>query len=1107
MRLVFWLLLFCLWSGEMVGMELAKSFPIDSISNFSIEIVKIEPTCKSDSVRFYIKAIGIFEDSLNFDVAFITNGAKSPVFSQKDGRNYILSTFLPKSGNIFITATDVKGITFTLTRSVSSIPKYQEPKSILTSILNSSESKSTGIINGSFSDGSSPYKITLLNNSKTEEVVLTTERKFSFDSLSSGTYKIKITDACNNSDSSTVTVKADCKLAFKSKPKGSFDCKSNGKIDWSLTVEPTTSIQAYAILQGSIQPRIDIESNGKGTEFEKTELKAGVYQVVIQGDMCNFFDTTIVLSAPNSPIITSDVKSINCSNDNIGEITLTVSGGLPPYKYKWNDNANTSNQRTKLDLGTYTVIVTDSASCSTTGTYKITRIPKPVLSVNPASANPTVVTLKCAGDKNGEVTLVVNPTRTYTYIWSDGKTGQTRSDLAKGEYKVKARDGQQATCESNELTITVKEPDSLKLTLDPITNPTCPSNNNGTITAKVTGGTSSYTFSWTGGKTTQTITSLVEGSYTVMVTDKNGCGSVIASTTLMAPKGPIITDPRIQDIICSSENTGRIDVTVSGAVSYSWTNAQNIVVGTAEDLIGVPSGIYTLKVTDAKGCITTKSETITQTLPPKNITYINGNVSCKGSKDGKIEFKIGAGEPAVTFRWYDGDTLNKAISNLGAGAYGLTITNVENRCTTSQLLKVEEPPEALKSNGIKILTRSTCNDKEEGSIEVNPTGGWGGYTYQWFKDGIQLPDRGNRIKASSGKYKVVIQDSIVCMVMDEVDLNVEGNLFYNLYPTKETYSSTISPNLLKEAWDDPELTLPLAPNSDFTLFGTKEKIDTLWLLDEFAGVVLSTKKVGKNLPNDTASLIIVYGADLVDRAYKLWNRKQASSISPITVQPKPDIGGRIWILEWKNAGFFNELDEFGSAASAINFQLWIYEKTKNLELKFGTSTPNALPNPSLLFNGKSGPMIALVKGYNFQNDTYKDLWYLRGAANNPTPQVLRNGKLQEFNETLDSHPVSNQVYRFCAVAPVRFAPDPIPEIEIKVTPNPTYERATVKFSPLLQPAQVWVSDQLGRKVLLEKELAIGDTEITLNLQGLPKGIYLIHLNGAQRTQVHKVIKQ
>lgn len=1102
MRLVFWLLLFCFWSGEMVGMELVKSFPIDSTSNFSIEIVKIEPTCKSDSVRFYIKAIGIFEDSLNFEVAFTTNGAKSPVFSQKDGRNYILSTFLPKSGNIFITATDVKGITFTLTRSVSSIPKYQElTPSIQTSILNSYRLKKSGIISGKFSNGAAPFNI-LLYNEKNEVITSLKQetRDFSFGSLSADTYKVQVTDACQNTTKSE-NIKIDsCTLPFTSRPTGTYTCTNKGTIQFRLSTAGS-KVTANAI--SKVLNKEFLFSLAMNNQFIVSDLAPGDYQVVVQGESC-IFDTLITLSSPASPVITkAEKEDINCSNDNIGKITLTVTGGRLPYKYKWNDNADTSNQRTKLGNGTYIVTITDAASCSITDTFNIIKIPKAVL-----SANSTAVTLKCAGDKNGEVTLMVNPTtRTYTYAWSDSNTNQTRKDLAKGEYKVKAIDGQLAACESNEITITVTEPARLTLELES-KDPICPSNNNGTITAKVGGGIAPYTYAWIGGKTTQTITSLVAGSYTVTVRDKNGCELVSDSKKLEAQNGPTIPDPRIQNIICSSENIGSIDITVSGAVSYSWTNAQSKVVATTEDLTDVAEGAYTVIVTDANKCTTTKSFEITRTSPPKNITYMNGNVSCKGSKDGKIEFLLKVGEPAVAFQWYNGDTQNKAISNLGAGEYGLTITNVENKCTTSQLLKVGEPPEALKSNGIKILTRSTCNDKEDGSIEVNHSGGWlGGYTYQWFQDGKLLPDKVNKIKASSGKYKVIIQDSKGCMVMDEVDLNVEGNLFYNLYPTKETYSSTISPNLLKEAWDDPELTLPLAANSDFTLFGTKEKIDTLWLLDEFAGVVLSTKKVGKNLPNDTASLIIVYGADLVDRAYKLWTRKQASSISPITVQPKLDVGGRIWILEWKNAGFFNELDELGSATSAINFQLWIYEKTKNLELKFGTSTPNALPNPSLLFNGKSGPMIALVKGYNFQTDTYKDLWYLRGAANNPTPQVLRNGKLQEFNETLDSHPVSNQVYRFCAVAPVRFATDPIPEIEINATPNPTYERTTVKFSPLLQPTQVWVSDQLGRKVSPLQELIAGTTETELNLQGLPPGIYLIHLNNDQHTQVHKVIKQ
>jgi hypothetical protein len=126
----------------------------------------------------------------------------------------------------------------------------------------------------------------------------------------------------------------------------------------------------------------------------------------------------------------------------------------------------------------------------------------------------------------------------------------------------------------------------------------------GTINANPVGGQGPYTYLWSNGQTTQTVNGLIAGTYTVVVTDNLGC-TVSGSATITQPAAPILLQETHVNVLCFGNNTGSIDVTVSGGTlpyTYLWSNG-----ATTQDLSNLIAGTYSITVTDANGCISVMS--------------------------------------------------------------------------------------------------------------------------------------------------------------------------------------------------------------------------------------------------------------------------------------------------------------------------------------------------------------------------------------------------------------------------------------------------------------------------------------------------------------------
>jgi len=367
-----------------------------------------------------------------------------------------------------------------------------------------------------------------------------------------------------------------------------------------------------------------------------------------------------------APVLTLSLDKINvsCNGGSDGSIDISISGGNPPYSYDWS-NGYTTQYINGLTSGIHSVVVTDSKGYTITESITITE--PVVLSTTLYGSDVT-----CNGISNGAVNLTVTGgTDPYTYQWSNSSISEDINNLSAGLYKVTISDANGCTKKDS---ITISEPTVLSLSITGI-DITCNGGSDGSVDLTVSGGTSSYSYSWSNGATTEDISDLSANTYTVTVTDNNACSDNISITLTQPPALSLVLSGT--NLICYGDNDGAVNLTVTGGTApylYSWSNGS-----TTEDISDLLANDYTVTVTDDNACIKTNNITITQ---PDSIelTLIRSDEALSYS-DGAINLTVNYGIEPYTYNWSNGAT-TEDISNLSANTYTVTVTDANNCIVT-----------------------------------------------------------------------------------------------------------------------------------------------------------------------------------------------------------------------------------------------------------------------------------------------------------------------------------------------------------------------------------------------------------------------------------------
>ncbi|WP_232817805.1 Ig-like domain-containing protein, partial [Winogradskyella tangerina] len=215
------------------------------------------------------------------------------------------------------------------------------------------------------------------------------------------------------------------------------------------------------------------------------------------------------------------------------------------------------------------------------------------------------------------ITSPLGPEFEYALNGGNYQSSTDFTGLAEGTYSISVKSGFTECPLENALSITLS---NLELS-GSVTDVLCRTEATGAIDINVGGGEPPYTFSWNNGDTTEDLSNVIAGNYTVTVTDANGC-TISQNFTINQPSQQLSSTRAIEDVLCNGDNTGSIDLTVSGGTapySYLWSNGE-----TTEDILNLTAGTYTVTITDANGCTTTNSGTVTEPVAiPCQITVDN----------------------------------------------------------------------------------------------------------------------------------------------------------------------------------------------------------------------------------------------------------------------------------------------------------------------------------------------------------------------------------------------------------------------------------------------------------------------------------------------------
>ena len=460
--------------------------------------------------------------------------------------------------------------------------------------------------------------------------------------------------------------------------------------------------------------------------------------------------------------ITATIAGDTCAT-NSGAIDLSVSGGTSPYTYIWS-NGSTNQDLSGLVAGTYTVTVTDNAGCSSAKSYT-------VASIGSGSLNASisiVAGVTCPGGADGELLANVSGgTSPYQYMWSNSLQTAGIDKLSAGTYDVTITD--QVGCEDI-ASITLTDPADWNLNINVSTPISCFGGNDGKLTAVPSGANGGYSYLWSTGSTSQTATGLSQGSYSVTVTDNQGC-TTTGNASISQPNA-ISTVLTATDESCNGQGNGAVSATVSGgtgAYSYSWSNG-----GSGTSITSLASGQYVLTVTDANGCI--KSDSATVSAPPILSASISTTqaILCAGATNGILTASATGGTSPYTYLWSNGAT-NAIASGLGAGTYQVTVTDA-NGCQNTASVTLSAPAGILAT--ITITDSINCFGAATGSLTASASGGTPGYTYVWSNTDLGPVSTG----LLAGSYFVVAQDANGCAdtafvtLTEPADLVVGANI-------------------------------------------------------------------------------------------------------------------------------------------------------------------------------------------------------------------------------------------------------------------------------------------------------------------------------------------
>lgn len=568
---------------------------------------------------------------------------------------------------------------------------------------------SNGSINGGASGGQPPYTFSWSNGATTEDIA----------NVPAGNYILTVTDAngCSNTLSVDVT-------------------NNNPPINLTATVVAnTTCTGGNGSIDLSVNPPGSYTynwSNGATTQ-DISNLPPGNYTVTVSaGGSCTAESSFNVPDDPNEPTPSAVPTQSSCDFSN-GSINASVTGGVAPYTFIWSNGATTEDLA-NVPPGSYSLTVTGANGCTRVLTVEVTNN-NPPINVS-ATTMPNTV---CNASPNGSIDVTVNPPGSYTYTWSTGATTQDLTGVGPGSYTVTVSAGGSCT---QVATFEVPANPNQPMVSSTVVNTSCDFPN-GSINISVTGGPTPYTYAWSNGATTQNISNLLAGTYTVVVTSPNGCtGEAVITVANQNP--PINISGNILPVTtCNANPNGSIDLSAGplNNYTYTWSNG-----ATTQDINNVTFGFYSVTVSAGGSCTEVASFTIPFEPNQPNLIFSSVNNANCGLPNGSVDLSVNGGVPPYTYMWSSGQ-VTQDLNNITEGSYGVTVTGA-NGCTSAATIDVpnDDIPVFIDAN---VMGKTSCL-VNNGSITLMVTPSTAGVQWSTGSSSLTL------VNLAPGDYTVTV---------------------------------------------------------------------------------------------------------------------------------------------------------------------------------------------------------------------------------------------------------------------------------------------------------------------------------------------------------------
>lgn len=443
-----------------------------------------------------------------------------------------------------------------------------------------------------------------------------------------------------------------------------------------------------------------------------------------------------------TPQLEVESDNISCFDENDGSITLTVEGEDDPYTVLWSDGS-TELDRNGLAPGTYSVTVTGANGCPASETVILTEPELLTVSIDVDNVN-------CFGGTDGSITAIVSGgTPDYSYTWNNGNFPDQASleNVGIGQYDLLVTDANGCTASTSAVV-----EDMVPLEVEVDAQADC-ENGSGDLIATVISGEAPYQFLWSTGSTDSLLIEVDPGSYTLTVTDANGCETV--ESTSFTIGDPLVLDLTATDVSCTDGNSGTITVTVleggTAPFTYLWNDPM---MTTDATLSGVGMGTYTVTVTDANGC----TETATATVDGADALQLSISTTpagCFGENNGMATVSTGStGVAPFTYAWSNGATTTD-IDGLTAGMYTVTVTDAAG-CSAVASTNISSSTEIE----FDLLVKNVfCNGGTSGGASIeNISGGTAPYTILYSTNTTDAVVSG----LTAGNYSATVLDANGC---------------------------------------------------------------------------------------------------------------------------------------------------------------------------------------------------------------------------------------------------------------------------------------------------------------------------------------------------------